>query len=178
MQNKKVYVVNFSLEKNDDKTPMKVFSSLLKAKNYCEEKASNLFYKNNSIEPEKYTTFWEDNFTYIVQVGPKEYVYEIEEADLDEDIKDVSRPEIEIENENLKKENLELKDELSKQMSMNAAAKCYLVMYDGGWKYTKEHIIENMHAARNILEGNEKGKCTLEEMFEKWIASKGINNEE
>lgn len=170
--NRKVYVVKFSTSGNEQE-PMKVLASLMKAKCWCEDKSRKLFFPNNAIEPEMYEAYWEDNWTYRVLVGPedgkrKEYCYEIEETSLDEDISPVYRPEVEEENEALRKENLELKAKLSEQTAMNAAAKCYLTMWDGGWKCTKEHIIENMHAARKILEQNTEGKAELEKMFEHW----------
>lgn len=57
---------------------------------------------------------------------------------------------------------------------MNAAARCYATMWDGGWKYTKEHIIENLHAIRNILEGNEEGNSELSKMFERWSKQRAV----
>ena len=51
-------------------------------------------------------------------------------------------------------------------------AKCYLVMYDGGWDYDREHILENMHAARFILEDSKEGNQKITEMFEEWLKTR------
>ena len=42
-------------------------------------------------------------------------------------------------------------------------------MYDGGWDYDREHILENMHAARFILEDSKEGNQKITEMFEEWL---------
>ena len=41
-------------------------------------------------------------------------------------------------------------------------------MWDGGWDYAKEHVIENMHAAKAILEDGEVGNAKISEMFRDW----------
>ena len=81
-------------------------------------------------------------------------------------------PEVEKENLALKTENKELRKKLSHAEGLNAAARCYLVMYDGGWQYAKEHVLENMHAAKHILEDGEAGNAKINEMFEKWLEAR------
>ena len=44
-------------------------------------------------------------------------------------------------------------------------------MWDGGWEYDREHILENMHAARFILEDGKEGNRKITEMFEEWLKS-------
>jgi hypothetical protein len=46
-------------------------------------------------------------------------------------------------------------------------------MWDGGWEYDREHILENMHAARFILEDGKPGNEKITEMFEHWLAQRG-----
>ena len=178
MEKRKVYIVKLLEKEDHDPVPPKVFSSLLKAKNYCECEASKLYYKNNSIEPEDHETLWEDNFTYVVKVNDVEWILEIDETGLDEDVADVSRPEIEVENEVLRKENLELREKLSKQAAMNAAAQACLTMWDGGWKCTKEHVLDCMHAAKDMLERNAKGDKALKKMFECWMKFRNVDDVE
>lgn len=178
MENRKVYIVKLLEREDHYSTQLKVFSSLLKAKNYCECEASKLSYRNNSIEPEDHETWWEDNFTYIAKVNDFEWILEIDETDLDEDVVDVSRPEIEVENEILRKENLELREKLSKQAAMNAAAQACLIMWDGGWKYTKEHVLDCMYAAKDMLERNAEGDKALKKMFECWMKFRNADDVE
>ena len=75
-----------------------MFSSFLKARNYCEDEAQKLCYKDGSIEPEDHETCWEDNMTYVVKVNDVEWIFDIFETPLDEDVADVFRSEVEVEN--------------------------------------------------------------------------------
>lgn len=61
-------------------------------------------------------------------------------------------PYIEKENLALKDENIELRNRLSQLEELIAGARRFLTMWDGGWSYSKEHILKNAHAARDILD--------------------------
>ena len=105
--------------------------------------------------------------------NPQEhYYFEIEEVNMDQDNKLPEMPEVEKENLALKTENKELRKKLSHVEGLNAAAKYYLTMYDGGWQYAKEHVLENMHFARFILEDGERGNAKIYEMFESWLEAR------
>jgi len=68
----------------------------------------------------------------------------------------------------LKNENALAKEKLASEMARNAAARCFLTMWDNGRYYDKDHVIENMYAARHALDGDPEGDKLLKEMFERW----------
>ena len=164
----KVYVVKFNIGGTYDYCILKAFSSKLVASQYIESRAKDLM--KDKFDPSK--GIWEDAWTYIYESSNNKYYYEIEEVDVEQDAVLPYLPLIEQENLALKAENKELREKLSHAEGLNAAAKCYLTMYDGGWKYAKEHVIENMHAARSILEDGKLGNDKINEMFEDWQRSK------
>ena len=159
-----IFVVKLNANGEHSSTLLKAFSSRLIASQYVESKAKDL--AKDSFDPSK--GIWEDAWTYVYESGNCRYYYEIEEVDVEQDINLPYIPSIEQENIALKNENNELRKKLSHVEGLNAAARCYLTMYDGGWKYAKEHVIENMHAAKNILEDGKPGNEKIIEMFEDW----------
>ena len=98
-----------------------------------------------------------------------DYSFEIEEVDVEQNVVLPELPFVEKENLALKTENSELKRKLGHAEGLIAAAKCYLTMWDGGWEYDREHVLENAHAARAVLEDSEPGNRKIEEMFEEWL---------
>lgn len=124
----------------------------------------------DSYDPKN--AIWEDAWTYAYEADNYTYSYEIEEVDVEQDINLPSAPLVEQENLALKAENNALREKLSRVEGLNAAARCYLTMWDGGWKYAKDHVIENMHTAKSILEDSKPGNDKIIEMFEDWQRSK------
>ena len=141
------------------------------AHHYIEDEAKKLL--KDKFNPEY--GWWDDAWNYIYEDNdnPQEhYYFEIEEVHMDQDNKLPELPEVEKENLALKTENKELRKKLGHVEGLNAAAKCYLTMYDGGWQYAKEHVLENMHSARFILEDGERGNAKIDEMFESWLEAR------
>lgn len=166
-KSRKIYIVFFSCDEIDvnlrDMMPLRVFASRLNAKKYAEESAENMLCDSECGKPE-----WVSGDEYYWNVKGKTRIWKIEEADLDESVEDVKTPEIELENDALKNENALLKEKLASEMARNAAARCFLTMWDNGKYYDKDHIIENMYAARHALDGDPEGDKLLKEMFERW----------
>lgn len=145
------------------------------AQYYIEEEIKKLL-KDKFIPKNGY---WDDAWNYVYEDKDDPncmYYFEIEEVFIDQDNNLPELPEIEKENLALKAENKELRKKLGHVEGLNAAAKCYLTMYDGGWQYAKEHVLENMHAARSILEDEESGNAKINEMFENWLKARQNNN--
>ena len=165
MEKKSIYVINLAISPDlNEKSPVRAFASLLNAQKYIEKLGSDIIQRNKSVEEP--TAYWEDTYTYVVNADKTEYLLEITPTVLDESTEPLQIPEIEIENNTLRNENIKLKMELSKQAAMNEAALCYLVMWDGGWKYTKDHVLECMHKAKGLLENNKTGEDALTEIIE------------
>ena len=61
-------------------------------------------------------------------------------------------PFIEKENLALKAENDELRNKLADANGIISKARSLITMWDGGWNYDKEHILNNVHKAKEILE--------------------------
>ena len=166
MANSKLFVVKFKIGCDDDYSISKAFAGRLSASQYVESKVKVLL--KDEYDPSR--GYWEDawNYRYENAHNGMDYLFEIEEVDVEQSVVLPELPFVENENLTLKAENKELREKLGRIMGMNAAAKCYLVMWDGGWQYDREHVLENMHAARAILECGEEGDRKVEEMFSRW----------
>lgn len=171
MNERKLYVVKFSVnEIGEDFTILKAFPSQMLARYYVECRCKEVL--KGRFNPQR--AYWENDLTYYCEDEDRKlsYIYEIEEVKLDESIELPPLPEVEDEVLALKKENNDLRRQLAHIKGVNSAARCFLTMYDGGWNYTKEHIIENMHEARAVLEDDEEGNALVTKMFENWQESR------
>ena len=164
MDKQKIFIVKFDIGGMRDPVLLKAFSSRLVASQYVESRVKDSL--KDRFDPSK--GIWEDAWTYAYETNNGNHCYEIEEVDVEQDINLPYVPSVEQENIALKNENNELRKKLSHVEGLNAAARCYLTMWDGGWKYAKEYVIENMHAARDILEDGKPGNDKITEMFEDW----------
>lgn len=168
MKERKLYVVKFSINDiGECFSILKALPSKMLAHQYVETECKR-FMKEN-FKPDN--AHWENDLTYYYEDDKNEkwsYIYEIEPVDLDESIKLQPLPEVEKENLSLKEENNELRKQLAHVKGLNSAAQCFLTMWDGGWDYAKEHVIENMHEARAVLEDGERGNTLVLKMFEDW----------
>ena len=151
-----------------DYAPLRAFSSRLLASQFIESKVKDMF--KDSFDPAK--GIWEDAWTYIYESSNDKHYYRIDSIEIEQDAVLPCIPFVEQENIALKDENKELREKLSRAEGLNAAARCCLTMWDGGWKYAKEHVIENMHAAKDILEDGEPGNKKIDEMFENWLKNR------
>jgi len=97
---------------------------------------------------------WQDPWTYVYSSdsSDKDYIFKIEEVDVEQDVILPELPAIEKENLALKSENDVLREKLARVEGAIAEARQYLVMWDGGWEYDKKQILKNAHKAREILE--------------------------
>lgn len=129
-------------------TPLKIFSSYQLAKNYAESR--------ECLKGKEW--HWESVDTMVAKIDDEyDMVYQIHDCYVDDSIPDDFKvPEIEKENIALTKENRQLKRELSEANVKIARAASYATMWDGGYDYTKEAILENLHMVRSILDGNKK----------------------
>ena len=136
-----------------DEHPLRIFSSYQLAKHFCEERASR------EILGKTYEWHWDNYETLVVEVNDKyDMVYHIRDAKVEDDIPDDFRvPEIEKENRALMEENRQLRKEISDANVKIAKALSYATMWDGGYDYTKEAVLENLHVVRGILKGNGEG---------------------
>ena len=168
MKERKLYVVKFSINDIGEYfSILKALPSKMLAHQYVEEKCKKRL--KESFKPDN--AHWENDLTYYYEDDKNEkwsYIYEIEPVDLDESIELQPLPEVEKENLALKEENNELRKQLAHVKGLNSAAQCFLTMYDGGWDYAKEHVIENMHEARAVLEDGQQSNILITEMFENW----------
>lgn len=171
MENQSLFAVTFSIDYRDDISILKAFSSKLAAHQYIESSIRQLLKDQFKIN----NGFWQNDLLYMYEgydshLGRNTtYYYEIETVAVENDVELPPIPWIETENKALREENLRLVEKLSHAKGLNAAAVCYLTMYDGGWDYAKEHVIENMHKARQILEDGNKGNAAIDEMFNEWL---------
>ena len=150
MPDRKLFCVKFMIEPDEDFDVLKAFSGHLAAKLYVESKIKS--HLGEAYKPEN--GCWENAWTYVYSnaVGEHDYRFEIEEVEIEQDIVLPELPSIEKENLALKAENNELRDKLSHIEGAISRARRHLVMWDGGWDYAKEHVLENMHKARALLE--------------------------
>ena len=152
----------------DDKAPsgaLKALSSKFRAKAYCEATGKKWFSEPNKIVG---SGFWANDYTYILAKPNGETIckWVLEETVIDDDVEDTfSYAPIEKENEALRNECARLRKELAEVMQRNAAAACYATMWDGGIDYTKETVLDNLFAVREILAGDHK---KVMELFESW----------
>lgn len=154
---RKVYCVTCS-EYSDDKAgmdeerPLRVFSALLLAKKFCEGRAARIAGSHGG------DWYWENYETLIVWVDDTiGMAYHVRAAEVEDDIPDEFRvPEVEKENKALMAENRQLRKEVSEAAVKIAKALSYATMYDGGYDYAKETVLENLHMVRGILSGKTK----------------------
>ena len=150
MTSKKLFVVKFKFEEDDQEfVILKAFAGHLSASQYVESEAKNW---NKDFKPED--GIWTDPWHYLCKGdhAGRSQMYEIEEVEVEQCVVLPELPFIEQENLSLKNENDELRKTLACLEKSVAGAKRFLTMYDGGWNYDKEHILKNMHLARDILE--------------------------
>ena len=161
----KVYVVTFTAYVKDD-TPdyaLKVFSSKLRAKAYCEQKASHWSGPGHLTV----TCTWVDDYTIVRYVnGVANCKFEIDETDIDDEVPaDFHYPQIEKENEVLRNECYRLRKELADVTQRNAVAATYATMWDGGKDYTKERVLDNLQIVKDVLAGDHQ---KVRELYESW----------
>lgn len=147
---KKLFCVKFMISPDDDFDVLKAFSGHLAAKLYVESKIKS--HLGEAYKPEN--GCWENAWTYRYSnaLNEHDYIFEIEEVEVEEDIVLPPLPSIENENLALKTENIELREKLAHCNGAISSALHFLTMWDGGWDYAKEHVLENMHRARALLE--------------------------
>ena len=154
----------FGSETAMDFSPLKIFASNLMARVYCECRAREFQSKDKTI-----TLEWENADTLLLykQDGDKqeELDYAIERGK-----KDTDDPQIEKENEVLRNECYRLRKELADVTQRNAVAATYATMWDGGWNYTKERVLDNLHIVKDVLAGDH---AKITELYEVWKKSEG-----
>ena len=174
MEIKKIHVVKFDIGPSDDyldAVHVKAFASWMKANAYVEDAAKKLL--KDRYDPERGA--WDDPWKYVYRpddTGKNDYMWTIEEVELGDDVELPGIPGVEKENKALKAENAKLKTDVEKLSSQIAAAECWLSMWDGGWDYGKEVILENVNAAKAILKGSKEADGKIREMFEGWLKSR------
>lgn len=147
---KKLFVVKYYDDLDNDATLMKAFSGHLSAKCYVEDEAKRLM--DNAFKAEN--CCWIDAWHYecINGIAGPSCKFEIEEIEVEQDVVLPELPHIENENLALKAENIELREKLAHCNGAISSALQFLTMWDGGWEYEKEHVLENMHKAKALLE--------------------------
>ena len=133
-------------EDDDFPTPLKMFPSFLLAKDYAEKCARKHLKGKDWL--------WENCDTLVAKIDNEyEQMYEIHDCEVDESIpSEFKMPDIEKENHALCEEVRQLKKELGESKAKIAEAHAYAHMWDGGYDYTKEAVLENLHMVRSILE--------------------------
>ena len=151
-----------------DFSPLKVFSSTLRAKDYCEKKAREVISRNKD---KRLVYNWESDTTlYIYHYNGENYDdawrFEIHETEVDNAVPiDFTYPAIEKENESLREECWILRRRMAAVMARNAVAASYATMWDGGYNYTKERVLEVLHKVKDVLaEDYDRSR----ELFEAW----------
>ena len=179
MANNRLFVVKFRIGHDDDFSISKAFASKLSAQQYIESECKQLMQDNYNPDNGRWIDAWNYRYENAQQQEDYEgkehlydYLFEIEEVDVEQNIELQAMLGLEKESIALKQENKDLRQKLGHAEGLIAAAKCYLVMYDGGWDYDREHILENMHAARFILEDSKEGNQKITEMFEEWLKTR------
>ena len=172
----KVFVVKFRIGDDNDFNISKAFAGRLSAQQYVESEAKRLLKDEYDPGRGRWTDAWNYRYENAMRCKDREgkehlydYSFEIEEVDVEQNVVLPELPAVEKESLALKQENRDLRKKLGHAEGLIAAAKCYLTMWDGGWEYDREHILENMHAARFILEDGEPGNRKIQEMFEGWL---------
>ena len=156
---KKIFVVKFNIGYDDDSTICKAFAGHLSASQYVNSAIKSLL--KDDFKPENGE--WRDPWTYVYNKRSSQdsndilrveddYVYKIEEVDVEQDVILPELPAIEKENLALKSENDELREKLACIEGAVAEARRHLVMWDGGWEYDKKQILKNVHKAKELLE--------------------------
>ena len=180
MANNKLFVVKFKIGYSDDFSVLKAFAGRLSAQQYVESEVKRLLKDKYDPGGGCWTDAWNYRYEDALRIEDRDgnertydYSFEIEEVDVEHDVVLPELPFVEKESLALKQENKDLRKKLGHAEGLIAAAKCYLTMWDGGWEYDREHILENMHAARFILEDGNPGNQKITEMFEHWLAQRG-----
>ena len=146
----KLFIVKFNIGYDDDFTLCKAFAGQLSASQYVESQIRKLLKESFNLDNGR----WQDPWTYVYSCDSpdKDYIFKIEEVDVEQDVILPELPAIEKENLALKSENDGLREKLAHIEGAVAEARQYLVMWDGGWEYDKKQILKNAHKAREILE--------------------------
>lgn len=179
MANNKLFVVKFRIGYDNDFNISKAFAGRLSAQQYVESKCKQLVRENYSPDNGCWIDAWNYRYENAMRCKDREgkehlydYSFEIEEVDIEQTVVLPELPFVEKESLALKQENKDLRQRLGHAEGLIAAAKCYLTMWDGGWEYDREHILENMHIAKSILEDGEPGNRKITAMFEEWLKSR------
>ena len=179
MANNKLFVVKFRIGYDDDFNISKAFAGRLSAQQYVESKCKQLVRDNYNPDNGCWIDAWNYRYENAMRCKDREgkehlydYSFEIEEVDVEQNVVLPELPFVEKESLTLKQENKDLRQKLGHAEGLIAAAKCYLTMWDGGWEYDREHILENMHAAKFILEDGEPGNRKITAMFEGWLKNR------
>lgn len=163
---KTVWVVLYS--DGGDKTPdgaLKVFSSKLRAKVYCEEKGKQWYADSPNTKGEGH---WINDYTYAIfkPNGSSICTWNLEETVIDNDVEsNFCYPQVEKENEVLRNECYRLRRELAEVTQRNAVAATYATMWDGGRDYTKERVLDNLQIVKDVLAGDH---LKVRELYETW----------
>lgn len=130
---------------------------------------SNRIHDIDVIEDED-KCYWIIRYKHDENNEQCEHSYRIETIDLNdkEDVPNVRRPELEKRCEALTKHNDELKAMVAELKKNNSAAQCYLTFWDGGRYESLDHVLDNVHTAREILNGGQKGNTHILKLFEGW----------
>ena len=179
MANNKLFVVKFRIGYDNNFNISKAFAGRLSAQQYIESKCKQLVRENYNPDNGCWIDAWNyryENAMRCKDYNGKEHLYdysfEIEEVDIEQTVVLPELPFVEKESLALKQENKDFRQRLGHVEGLIAAAKCYLTMWDGGWEYDREHILENMHIAKSILEDGEPGNRKIMEMFEEWLKNR------
>lgn len=155
----------FGIETAYDFQPIKIFASEIMAKSYCETRAQEWarIAKFSSAK-----IHWLNDYTLVCDV--EDYFnaqrWEIHGTVIDDAVpSDFHYPQIEKENEVLRNECYRLRKELADVTQRNAVAATYATMWDGGRDYTKERVLDNLHAVKDVLAGDH---AKVLELFEAW----------
>ena len=152
MAKNKLFIVKFKFEEDDkDIVILKAFAGHLSASQYVENEVKTW---NSDFKPE--CGIWTDpwNYSYKNPIDGRCQTYQIEEVEVEHNIVLPELPFIEKENLTLKAENDELRKNLADANGAISEARSFLTMWDGGWNYDKEHILKNVHKAKEILESS------------------------
>ena len=147
--------------------PLKIFSSTLRAKDFCEKKARELIGRDSSL-----VLHWENEATLrLLKKNGESYdevdsCFEIYETEIDDNVPaNFHYPPIEEENEALRNECWILRRRMAAVMARNAVAASYATMWDGGYNYTKERVLEVLHKVKDVLAEDHD---ISRELFEAW----------
>ena len=132
-------------------------------------KSSNDCVIDRFVETETKREF-ELEYHYTDRPHTFKQTYFINEIDLEENknLPEAVKPKLEKRCEANEAINLDLRKDLAEYKKRVAAALCFLTFYDGGIYEDFDHLIDNLHKAKCILEGDDKSNDYILHMFEEW----------